>query len=89
MEEAIAIARLHQEDLVVLLLDFKKAYNRVDLAFLDSTMLRMGFGSRNPPLYSVAHSQVLIHREDRFPISRFVRHGCPLLRLDRRLTLGG
>ena len=41
--EAVSLARLRGEPLVVLLLDFKKAYDRVNWSFLQATMLWMGF----------------------------------------------
>ena len=72
------------EELAILLLDFEKAYDRVDWTFLEAAMLRMGF----PPvwirgvsaLYRTAHSQVLLagDRGERFALSRSVRQGCPL-----------
>ena len=37
------MARMRGEPLVVLLLDFEKANDRVDLAFLEDTMLCMDF----------------------------------------------
>ena len=41
--EAVSLARLAESPLAVLLLDFEKAYDRVDWGFLEETMLRMGF----------------------------------------------
>ena len=41
--EAVALVRLHDDDLAILLLDFEKAYDRVDWGFLEGTMLQMGF----------------------------------------------
>ena len=62
--EAIALARLLGIDLVVLLLDFEKAYDRVDWSFLEGTMLCMGFEAGwirgIAALYSTAHIQVLM-----------------------------
>ena len=37
------MARLQKSPLVVLVLDFEKAYDKVDWDFLEETMLRMGF----------------------------------------------
>ena len=82
--EAVSLARLREEPLVVLLLDFEKAYDRVDWDFLEATMLRMGFPwpwiQGVAALYRSAHSQVLLagDRGELFPISRSVRQGCPL-----------
>ena len=81
--EATALARLLGEDLVVLLLDFEKAYDRVDWAFLEGTMLRMGFEASwirgVSALYSTARSQVLMAggRGPLFELTRSVRQGCP------------
>ena len=82
--EASALARLRGEDLAILLLDFEKAYDRVDWGFLEGTMLRMGFTPQwirgVAAMYNSAHSQVLVGgaRGDRFALSRSVRQGCPL-----------
>ena len=63
---------------MVLLLDFEKAYDRVDWDFLEATMLRMGFPwpwiQGVAALYRSAHSQVLLagDRGELFPISRSV-----------------
>ena len=58
------MARLRGEDLAILLLDFKKAYDRVDWVFLEGTMLCMGFSAPwvrgVAALYTSAHSQVLM-----------------------------
>ena len=82
--EAISLARLQDSPLAVLLLDFEKAYDRVDWGFLEETMLCMGFPDvwvrGVAALYRSAHSQVLLAGDtgDRFRISRSVRQGCPL-----------
>ena len=73
-----------REPLVILLLDFEKAYDRVDWAFLKAMMHCMGFSKdwiRGVALlYTVAHSQVLIDggMGTRFAILQSVRQGCPL-----------
>ena len=41
--EAVSLARLAESPLAVLLLDFEKAYDRVDCVFLKDTMACMGF----------------------------------------------
>ncbi|KAI5075908.1 hypothetical protein GOP47_0009984 [Adiantum capillus-veneris] len=77
--EAVSLARLRGEFLVVLLLDFEKAYDHVDWAFLKATMLRMGFPEAwirgMAALYRSTHTQVLMSggRGDRFSISRSIR----------------
>ena len=60
--EATTLARLLGEDFVILLLDFEKAYDRVDWSFLERTMLRLGFEATwirgvASSLYSTAQSQ--------------------------------
>ncbi|MCO5588777.1 hypothetical protein L7F22_042736 [Adiantum nelumboides] len=76
--EAVALAKLRGEDLVVLLLDFEKAYDRVDWSFLEGILLRFGFSADwirgVAALYSQDHSQVLMEGErgPRFLLSRSV-----------------
>ena len=41
--EAVSLARLQAHPIAVLLLDFEKAYDRVDWSFLEETMQWMGF----------------------------------------------
>ncbi|MCO5582904.1 hypothetical protein L7F22_036806 [Adiantum nelumboides] len=71
------------EDLSILLLDFEKAYDRVDWGFLEGTLLRLGFEAGwirgVTALYSSAHSQVMmaIGLGPSFELTHSVRHGCP------------
>ena len=64
--EAVSLARMRRESLAVLLLDFEKAYDWVDWAFLEATMACMGFPIEwirgVASLYRSAHSQVLVAR---------------------------
>ena len=82
--EAIALARKKKENLVILLLDFEKAYDRVDWEFLQGTLVRLGFPEKwvigVSSLYNSACSSVLAGgvKGDEFQISRSVRQGCPL-----------
>ena len=70
--------------MAVLLLDFKKAYDRVDWGFLEETMLCMGFPTtwirEVAAMYKITHSHVLLAGDggNCFSISRSVRQGCPL-----------
>ena len=41
--EMVTIAEVQKQDLAVLLLDFEKAYDRVDWDFMEGTLVRMGF----------------------------------------------
>ncbi len=81
---ASAKARILGEDLAVLLLDFEKAYDRVDWTFLQGTMAKMGFPEAwingTAATYSSAHSRILLSgiKGDKIPLSRSVRQGCPL-----------
>ena len=78
------MAKLRREDLAVLLLDFEKAYDRVDWGFLEGSLSRFGFEDQwirgVAALYRSASSQVLLAggRGPSFDLSRSVRQGCPL-----------
>ena len=82
--EATAVAVKTEQKLAILLLDFEKAYDRVDWNFLEGIMYRLGFTEywiRGVScLYKNAYSQVLVARGigRRFKITRSVRQGCPL-----------
>ncbi|MCO5580746.1 hypothetical protein L7F22_034616 [Adiantum nelumboides] len=81
---AIEWARASSTPLAILLLDFKKAYDRVDWGFLEGSLSRMGFPQAwirgVSALYRSASSSVTIggHVGSRFELSRSVRQGCPL-----------
>ena len=76
--EAVSLARLEESPSAVLLLNFKKAYDRVDWDFLEETMLCMGFPDSwvrgVAAMFRTAHNQVLLvgDRGDRFSITRSV-----------------
>ena len=82
--ELTALAKEKDVDLVVLLLDFEKAYDRVDWSFLEEVMLQLGFPMAwvvaIRALYKNASSSVYVAGEvdAPFSISRSVRQGCPL-----------
>ena len=67
-----------------MLLDFEKAYDRVDWDFLEGSMLRMGFPQRwitgVSALYRSGSAAVTIggHVGRRFALTRSMRQGCSL-----------
>ena len=62
--EAVAWAKKSKQNLAILLLDFEKAYDRVDWSFLEGTMEQMGFSTKwikaVSTMYCNASSKVLI-----------------------------
>ena len=82
--EMIAIAQETKQELTILLLDFEKAYDRVDWNFLYEVMDCLGLPSDYVKavfaLYNSAASRVLVGGAlgNTFPITRSVRQGCPL-----------
>jgi hypothetical protein len=83
--ETIQWAREMDQDLVLLKLDFKKAYDMVSLPFLFRVMAALGlldsFASWIRLLFTGAAAVVHINGKATvmFPIQRGVRQGCPLL----------
>ena len=77
--EATAAAVKNKQNLAILLLDFEKAYDRVDWNLLEGIMSRLGFTEAwikgVSCLYRNAHSQVLLAKGIgyRFRITRSVR----------------
>lgn len=82
--EAIDWACESKQDLVIILLDFEKAYDRVKWTFLEAAMSKMGFADTwirwTSSLYRVAESAILVNgqKTKRISIQRSVRQGCPL-----------
>ena len=82
--EATSLAMKQNQKLAVLLLDFEKAYDRVDWNFLEGTMLCLGFDKSwifgISALYRNAYSRVILAGDvgNSFLITRSVRQGCPL-----------
>ena len=78
------MARKSNQDLAVLLLDFEKAYDRVDWSFFEGTMAKMGFAENwikgISSLYKSATSKVLLARGkgSSLQLTRSVRQGCPM-----------
>ena len=77
-------AKSSSQRLAVLLLDFEKAYDRVDWDFLEGTLTRLGFPNRwirgVSGLFRSATSAVTIggFLSRHFTLGRSVRQGCPL-----------
>lgn len=82
--EAVHWSRESNQSTVILLLDFEKAYDRVNWQFLESAMEKLGFSAEwikwTSALYRGASSSILANgkRLPKFPIQRSVRQGCPL-----------
>ena len=54
--EGAALDIKHKQKLVILLLDFEKAYDRVDWNFLEGIMLRFGFHTQWITMVSILYS---------------------------------
>lgn len=82
--EAIAWTKESQQQLSMLLLDFEKAYDRVNWTFLREAMGKMGFHTKwiaqVMSLNENAAASVIVNGETSktFRIHRSVRQGCPL-----------
>ena len=82
--EALQWGPESNQDLVMLLLDFEKAYDRLSWSFLEQTMAKMGFSDQWIAwvrcLYSSSESSVMVngHAGEAFQLQRSVRQGCPL-----------
>lgn len=82
--EAIEWTLENQQNLSMLLLDFEKAYDRVNWSFLQQTMQTMGFHDtwikRVMSLNLNASATVVVNGEQSktFRLQRSVRQGCPL-----------
>ena len=82
--EMVALAQQNKQQMAVLLLDFEKAYDKVEWDFLEAVLSRLGFPNAwingVSALYRQASSSVLFAGGygPMFPISRSVRQGCPL-----------
>ncbi|MCO5581581.1 hypothetical protein L7F22_035469 [Adiantum nelumboides] len=82
--EAVEWARQTDQPTAIMLLDFEKAYDRVDWGFLEGTLHRMGFPDAwirgISALYRSASAAVTIggHVGRTFALSKLVRQGCPL-----------
>lgn len=81
--EAVHWSRESGQSTVILLLDFEKAYDRVNWQFLEAAMEKLGFSATwikwTSALYRNASSSIIVNgkRLPKFPIERSVRQGCP------------
>ena len=82
--EAVEWTLENRQDLSMILLDFEKAYDRVNWTFLRQTMSRMGFHTtwidQVISLNENAAASVVVNGEQSqtFQLQRSVRQGCPL-----------
>lgn len=82
--EAISWTRENKQELSMLLLDFEKAYDRVNWTFLREVMAKMGFHEQwirqVLSLNTNATASVIVNGEisQTFSLQRSVRQGCPL-----------
>ena len=82
--EAIAWTKENKQELSMLLLDFEKAYDRVNWTFLREVMAKMGFHNKwieqVMSLNENAAAAVIVNGEisKTFRLQRSVRQGCPL-----------
>ena len=82
--EAIEWTKENNQDLCMLLLDFEKAYDRVNWTFLKQTMEQMGFHeqwiTQVMSLNLNASASILVNGQSSkpFKLQRSMRQGCPL-----------
>jgi hypothetical protein len=83
-QESLSWAEENNQDLVLLLLDFEKTFNRIEWGFLFGALERLGFEDTwirwVKALYKGATSAVRMNGESgpKFRLARSVRQGCPL-----------
>jgi hypothetical protein len=71
------------QDLVLLLLDFEKAFDRIQWKFLFTALTNLGFNNTWVrwvcTMYHEASSTIRINGEARpiFQLAQSIRHGCP------------
>ncbi|GBG88555.1 hypothetical protein CBR_g48024 [Chara braunii] len=82
--ESIEAIQAEEMNLVVLLLDIEKTYDRVGWSFVLTTMRKMGFSPGFCKwviamyMYATSAVQVNGHLSDKFQLTRSLRQGCPL-----------
>ncbi len=83
-QEALDWAVESDQDLVMLLLDFEKAFDRIEWGFLFDALAKLGFANQwihwVRSLYHSASSSIKFNGVvgSSFPLARSVRQGCPL-----------
>jgi len=83
-QEALEWAKENEQDLVLLLFDFKKAFDRIEWGFLFTALSKLGFSETwvhwVKTLYLEASSAIRVNGTTRptFQLARSVRHGCLL-----------
>jgi hypothetical protein len=83
-QEAQNWAEESNQDLVLLLLDFEKAFDRIEWSFLFKALEKLGFSPQwikwVSSLYGSASSAIKLNGVEgsTFPLARSVRQGCPL-----------
>jgi hypothetical protein len=83
-QEAQKWAEESNQDLVLLLLDFEKAFDRIEWSFLFEALAKLGFCLKwirwVSSLYTLASLTIKLNRVEgsAFPLARSVRQGCPL-----------
>lgn len=84
-EESLELAVETKQNLVLMLLDYKKAFDRVSWTFLKAIMAKIGFDdifiNWTTVLYQESESTVMVNGEasPAFTLGRAVRQGCPLV----------
>ncbi len=83
-QEALEWAEESDQDLVLLLLDFEKAFDKIKWGFLFTTLAKLGFNGTwvnwVRSLYHTASSAIKVNGAigPDFLLARSMRHGCPL-----------
>ncbi|GBG78001.1 hypothetical protein CBR_g25934 [Chara braunii] len=83
--EVLEVVSEEDMEMTVLLLDLEKAYNRVNWAFVMTSLKEMGFGvcfcRWVKVLYTYSTAAVMVNGKcsAEFPLSRSLRQGCPIL----------
>jgi len=83
-QEALEWAEESEQDLVLLLLDFEKAFDKIEWGFLFSALAKLGFSETwirwVKTLYLEASSAIKVNGTTgpTFQLARSVRQGCPL-----------